>query len=84
MKSVPQAICVLVAAVGTFWSGFMWHASATAQIQALSLPAENSAAAVQNLLVASAHNNLWAAWGAMVAGVAVFLLLFFRDTRTPG
>lgn len=79
MKHALKSICILAAGIGAFWSGLFWHLSALAQLKALSVQATSGAAAVQRMLAASAHNNLWAAWGAMVTGVALFLLLFFKD-----
>ena len=84
VQSVIRVACIVVAAVGAFWSGLFWHLSAVMQLKALSMPATSTPDMVQKVLTASAYDNLWAAWGAMAAGVAVFLLLLFKDSDTAG
>jgi len=67
---------VAVAALASLWSGLMWHLAARSQLEAIAIPAPDTAHAMQRLLDASAHFNLWAAWGAVAAGVALFAILF--------
>ena len=70
-------ILAAVAAFASLFSGLFWHLSAKAALDASTATgtAPEALEAVRDLTTLSIHNNLWAAYGAAVAGIALAIAL---------
>jgi hypothetical protein len=72
-------ILAAIAAFASLFSGLFWHLSAKAALDVSTATATGTASealnAVRDLTTLSIHYNLWAAYGAAVAGIALAIAL---------
>jgi len=81
MRSLRK-ILAAAAGFGSLFSGLFWHVAAKAQLEAIQMmgdPAATAARGAADLEKLSAHANLWAAYGAGGAGIALALALFLDE-----
>jgi len=74
MKVVFRKLLGVIAAISSLASGLFWQLSADAQIKSAAATAE----AAKQLATLSVHQNLWAAYGAAIAGLALAIALIFE------
>lgn len=81
MKIVARKSLAIIAGISALFSGVFWHVSAKSALAAFSITATTPAAqkAVRDLQYLSMQENLWAAYAAAIAGVALALALIFDD-----
>ncbi|MCV2355409.1 hypothetical protein LNV09_14740 [Paucibacter sp. B2R-40] len=70
-KIIFRKFLGVVAAISSLASGLLWHLSADAQIKSTSAALDVAA----NLATLAAQQNLWAAYAAAVAGLALSIAL---------
>lgn len=75
LKTIKKCLNI-VAAFASLFSGLFWAGSAKAQMDILNLTGKNTVEIAEKLNHFSQHENYWAACGASLAGIALFLALF--------
>ncbi|WP_157130434.1 hypothetical protein [Burkholderia pseudomallei] len=78
IKKSMRRTAATIGAVATAFSATMWHVSAKASIAASTLPA-TADKAIRSLQTLSLQENLWAAQGAVVAGILFAVAIFLED-----
>ncbi|MCA8277657.1 hypothetical protein LGN17_34805 [Burkholderia sp. AU30280] len=76
-KSMRRTVAT-IGAMATAFSATMWHVSAKAGIAAAALPS-TAEKAIRSLQTLSLQENLWAAQGAVVAGILFAIAIFIED-----
>lgn len=74
MKTIFRKGLGVVAAISSLASGVLWHLSADAQLKSTSAALD----VAKNLATISAQENLWAAYAAAVAGLALAIALILE------
>ncbi|WP_186109695.1 hypothetical protein [Burkholderia gladioli] len=78
IKKSMRRTAATIGAIATAFSATMWHVSAKAAIAASILP-PTADKAVRSLQTLSLQENLWAAQGAVVAGILFAVAIFLED-----
>ncbi|WDD94993.1 hypothetical protein Bsp3421_005147 [Burkholderia sp. FERM BP-3421] len=77
-KKSMRRTAATIGAAATAYSAVMWHVSAQAGIAASALPLAADKA-IKSLQTLSSQENLWAAQGAVVAGVLFAIAILLED-----
>ncbi|HDR9759237.1 TPA: hypothetical protein ACK3SM_001789 [Burkholderia cepacia] len=77
-KKSMRRVAAILGATATAFSATMWHVSAKAGIAASALPS-TADKAIKSLQTLSLQENLWAAQGAVVAGILFAIAILLED-----
>lgn len=77
-KKTMRRTAATIGAAATAFSAVMWHGSAKAGIAASALPS-TAERAIKSLQTLSLQENLWAAQGAVVAGILFAVAIWLED-----